>query len=265
MNIICTDDEELALKLLNTAILDNLPDAKIHSFQSGKECIEFAKKNICEIAFLDIEMRDINGIELAFYLKKINPAINIIFVTGYNDYYEDAFALHSSGYVLKPVTKQKIQAELEELRNPVDFSEETNSEHIVAKTFGNFELFYKGNPIKFRRSKSKELIAYLIDRKGASVKAKELLSVLFEDKADTHSATSFLQSLAVDIKTTFNELGISDVFIKGFNSYSIKPENIDCDYYRFLKGDVTAINSFTGEYMNNYSWAEDTEGFLTFK
>jgi len=42
----------------------------------------------------------------------------------------------------------------------------------------------------------------------------------------------------------------------------VNKDLIDCDYYRFLEGDVRAINSFTGQYMSAYSWAEFTTGYL---
>jgi len=277
MNVICADDERLALELLTSVVKTLLPDANVSGFQTGKSCVDYAQKNKCQIAFLDINLGQTNGIELAYKLKVINPRINIIFVTGYDEYYREAFELHASGYVLKPVTKEAIEKEIQALRIPLEEEEEIevlpdmteevqqksqNTQKLVIKTFGNFELFYNGQIVKFKRSKSKELLAYLVDRKGAAIQTKELVSILWEDETSNHNTRSQLQNLSSDIRATFKELGIEEAFIKGFNSYAINLDLVDCDYYKFLAGDVPAINSFMGEYMNNYSWGEFTLGAL---
>ena len=134
MNIIAADDEQLALESLVEAIEEASPNTKIYSFKKASEVLKFAESTLCEIAFLDIEMRGITGIDLAKALKDINPKINIIFVTGYSEFMKDAFSLHASGYVLKPPTREAIEKELKELRNPVT----VDTERIVACTFLNF-------------------------------------------------------------------------------------------------------------------------------
>ena len=57
-----------------------------------------------------------------------------------------------------------------------------NAKTNNAKTFGNFELFVNGKPVFFAREKSKEMLAYLIDRRGAVVNKKEIMGILFEDR-----------------------------------------------------------------------------------
>ena len=133
---------------------------------------------------------------------------------------------------------------------------------LEAKTFGNFTLIYENKVVKFTRSKSDELIGYLIYKKGSSVKTKELISVLYGEHADSARYGSNLRNLIVDIKHTFSELEIQNFFIAEYNNFRINPEVIKCDYYDFLSGDVTAMKSFAGEFMSQFSWAEDTTAFL---
>ena len=57
-------------------------------------------------------------------------------------------------------------------------------------------------------------------------------------------------------------VGAKDIILKGRQGILVNTTLIDCDYYRFLQGDVRAINSFTGQYMSAYSWAEFTTGYL---
>ena len=146
MKIIAADDETIALEVLVDSIKEAEPNAEVISFKTGKEVLEYLSENTCDICFFDIEMRDMNGIELAYEAKKYNSKINIIFVTGYSEYTQDAFEVRASGYVLKPVTAVKIAEELRNLRNPVE--EDKNSYDVYVKTFGNFDVYSKGNYTK---------------------------------------------------------------------------------------------------------------------
>ena len=134
--------------------------------------------------------------------------------------------------------------------------------NLVATTFGNFTLTYENQLVKFSRTKSNELIAYLIYKRGSSTVSKELISVLWGDHADSARYGSSLRNLIADIKHTMNELEIQNFFVAEYNNFRINPEIIQCDYYDFLEGKSTALKTFAGEFMNQYSWAEEIVGFL---
>ena len=119
MRMLCVDDEPLMLKMLEMAIKEARPDADITAHRKQAELLEDARKNGCDIAFLDIHMRGMNGVELAKELKAVNPKMNIIFVTGFSDYTGDAMRLHASGYIMKPVNQAKVEQELADLRFPI--------------------------------------------------------------------------------------------------------------------------------------------------
>ena len=121
MNIIAVDDEQGALNILMQSIQEAVSITKIHGFTDPTEALNFMKKIKCDIAFLDIEMSKMNGITLAKKLKEIYPQINIIFVTAYSQYANEAFDIHASGYVYKPVTKEKIIIEMENLRHEIQW------------------------------------------------------------------------------------------------------------------------------------------------
>lgn len=181
MNIIAADDERIALQHLISSIHEAVPQAQAYGFNSGEEALAFVKNHVCEVAFLDIDMSDMNGITLAKQLKQVNPKINIIFVTAYKKYAMEALLLHSSGYVMKPATKEKIESELENLRYPVSM---LTKHKVWIQCFGNFEIFADGDPIKFKYSRTKELLAFLVDRKGAFCSNREIISALWEDNGD---------------------------------------------------------------------------------
>ena len=85
---------------------------------------------------------------------------------------------------------------------------------------------------------------------------------MFGERADSATYGSNLRNLIVDIRHTLNELEIQNFFIAEYNNFRINPEVIKCDYYDFLNGDKAAIRSFSGEFMSQYSWAEEATSFL---
>ena len=261
MRIIAADDETLMLEMLTDRIRQARPQAEIHGFSSARKLLEWLEQPEAgfDVAFLDIEMPGISGIALAQKLKTICPSGNLIFVTGFSQYMAEAFQLHASGYIMKPVTVKAVEEELENLRHPVAQEEHRR---LRVQTFGNFEVFYEGRPVHFSRSRTKELFAYLIDRRGAGSTMGELISVLWEERPDTDSVRSQLRSLITDLRTTFRRLDEKSIIIKQRDLIAVDPDRVDCDYYRFLAGDMAAINAFRGEYMTNYSWAEPTAGAL---
>ena len=259
MNIIAVDDEKLALDVLVSTINEVVSDAEIFGFRQPLEAISFAEKEKCDIAFLDIKMRGMTGLELAKRLKDINAKINIIFVTGYSEYSLDAFRLYASDYLLKPVDEEQVRKALENLRNPVNTPQKKK---VKIKCFGNFEVFVNNEPLNFNRNKTKELFAYLVDRKGASCSMGEISAKLWEDKPDSVSQKSNLRNLIYDLKNTLANVGADEIIVKNRNTVRLKTELVDCDYYEFLKGNLSSVNTYQGEYMHQYSWAEMTTATL---
>ena len=143
MRIFCLDDEPLALRMLEQAVKESRPDADISAFIDQDDLLEQAKQVGCDIALLDIHMRGMNGVELAKKLKEVNPKINIIFVTGFSEYTGEAMGLHASGYIMKPVTKEKIDREFSDLRFPIV----PKSDALLrVQCFGNFDVFIPRSP-----------------------------------------------------------------------------------------------------------------------
>ena len=259
MNIIAVDDEKLALETLTDSILKVMPDRAVHGFRKPEEALEFARENRCDVAFLDIKMRGMTGLELARQLKDIRGDINIIFVTGYSEYSLNAFRLYASDYLLKPATLDAVRQALKHLRTPV---RPAQVKKIRFQCFGNFEAYVDNKPLVFRRAKTKELLAYLVDRMGASATMGELMAVIWEDGPDTSSRQSNLRNLIADLKNVLSDSGVGNIILKNRNSIAIDCESVDCDYYDFLRHIPYAVNSYHGEYMMQYSWAEITTAAL---
>lgn len=257
MKILAVDDESNQLNLLKKAIDTAVSTCEIIAFQNPVEALSWAKEQTPEVAFLDIQMPVLNGIELGKELKRLYPHINLIFVTGYyEDYVIDAVPLHFSGYLQKPATAEAVAYEMEHLRFPMPKKEVQKM--LTVQCFGNFEVFCDGKPVHFARTKTKELFAFLIDRKGAQVNGNTICANLYEDEANESNNKSDLRKCVADLRSTLKIIGAENVFLKGFNSFAVDTALITCDYYDWEMNEPYAIRAFHGEYMSQYSWGEET-------
>ena len=212
-----------------------------------------------DVALLDINLPDMSGLELASAIRKIRPEMAIIFLTGYAQYALDAFRVHASGYLMKPLKREELAREIAYAANgPVH----RPAAHIEARTFGNFDLLVDGRPIAFRQAKCKELLAYLIDRHGASVTRREAFAMLWEDRAYDRSMQKQFDVIIRSLRATLAACGIGQIFEMQSATMRVNPDLVSCDAWRWLAGDRDAVRAFRGEYMNNYSWANLTEGML---
>ena len=254
MRMLCVDDEPLMLIMLEKAVREAAPDADIHAFRYQEELLEDAKKNGCDVAFLDIHMRGMNGVELAKELKSVNPKMNIIFVTGFSEYAGDAMKLHASGYIMKPVTAEEVKRELSDLRFPIAPRKDAL---LRVQCFGNFDVFLpSGEHMHFERSRSKEIFAYLVHKCGSSCTIKEIAAILFEDEMYDQKQLNYMQQLTHSLMKSLRAVGAEAAVVKNFNALAVNPDVIDCDYYRFKELDAGAANSYENEYMSQYYWAD---------
>lgn len=258
MRIIIADDEKLARESMLSALKEVEPDAELVPFRRPEEVLEYVKENTYDVAFLDIEMGTMSGLALAKQLKEIRAEGDIVFATGYSQYAIEAFKLRAAGYLMKPVTAEDVKRELDHIKE----RKYTVEEHpgLSAKCFGKFEIYYDDKPIKFRYSKTKEVLAYLICRKGAFCQNGEIMAVIWEDKDDTPSLFSNLRNLISDATGTLKELGCGDAIIKRRGMVAIDRAKVSCDYYRWLSGDIDAVNEYNGDFMLPYEWAEFVMG-----
>lgn len=265
MYILAVDDERLALDALASEIEYVFPKAEIHKEKNAEEALEWVKEMVqsgecIEYAFLDIHLRSSSGLDLAAKLKRVCPKVKLFFCTAHDNYAFEAFGLCAKGYLLKPIVAKDIERVLDEMVVDWRMEAEIQNKEIVVQTFGNFEVFVNGSPLKFERSKAKELFAYLIDRHGASVTTEQISMTLWENEEYDRRQKNKVTTIVSSLKNTLKSAGIESVLNKSWNSLSIDISKIKCDAYDFEKGDLVAINTFHGEYMSNYSWAEFTTG-----
>ena len=133
---------------------------------------------------------------------------------------------------------------------------------VSIRTFGYFDVFVGDTPIAFRNKKSKELLALLVDRKGGYVTSEEAISFLWEDEPANTLTLSRYRKVALRLKSTLEEYGITDIVEAVDGKRRIVMEKVECDLYNYLSGKEEYSQLFKGSYLTNYSWGETTLGEL---
>lgn len=140
---------------------------------------------------------------------------------------------------------------------------EEDEKKLVLKTFGNFEITDSdGNPVKFRRKKSREILAYLADQYGYPVTTSDIVTDVLEKTADNKTSLKYVSALLKYAAEDLKSAGFENIIIREWNSVRINVSKIRCDYYRLIEGDTSVWDTYHNEYMKEFSWAEKTNAEL---
>ena len=253
MQIIHVDDEILATDTFMYLMEQLNTGHDIDVFNEPEDALEFAKYTKVDMAFLDIEMFSMNGIELARKLKEINKDIKIVFMTAYNNYAMEAFSVEAQGYLLKPYNKDQLADMLRKL-TPAP----TEKKPIFIRTMPRFDVFVNGQAVVFNGSKVKELLAFLVDANGSVMTARQIITAMWEDSPIDDSASSRLRNIIKRLHDNLAKYGIDELLQSNKNNRYVKVEMYDSDYKHLMQGDAEALDQYDGRYLDEYWWAEDT-------
>ena len=248
MRIIIVDDEIKALQLFLSQIVDI--DLEYRFFKDDKAAIiDFAKKNELSGAFLDVNMPNINGIELARKLLQIDHSIKIVFVTGTNVKMEqlpEDIANNVIDIIYKPFSTDSIEKALRIIskKKPV----------LTAKMFGSFDCFINNHIVQFTSSKSKELFALLLALNGKSLTMSQAITYLWPDK-DVDKAKILYRDAVWRLRSVLEDISFNCVdFQRAL--LVLDKSNIKCDYYDFLEGKKKIADE---SFLSSYDWSLDFE------
>ena len=253
MTILAVDDKKESLKRIAGIVEELRPDAELYTFTSSLDALAKARETEVDTAFISVRMQELSGLDLGQYLKDLYPAVNLIFLSDEKEYAFDAIALRASGYLLKPAEKTAVQTEFAQLRYPEDVK---NRKRVFAQTFGNFEFFVDGKPVAFKYTRTKEIIALLVNNRGAQTTNGEIIASLWEDDGDPEKKASYLSNLRQDLQNTLNKLKLNGLILKQRGSLAIDTKKIECDMYDWIEKKQESRYHYLGDYMNQYSWAE---------
>ena len=251
MKILAVEDEPILLRQLTNRIREIIPEAEILAFDNTDDALLILSEDAVDIAFLDIALGNMTGVDFAKRIKAVYPHCDIVFCTGYSDYAAQAFELGASDYLMKPVTTEKVRHAISQLRHTNIGKEKGQGLYI--QCFGDFEVFYDGEPVISFTKRSKELLAYLIDKEGVVIPTSDICITVFQGSSD-----SYLRVAKKDLKRALADIGQEDILITGWGVMGINRKKVRCDYYDYLDGNPTALNQYRGAYMTQYDWARAT-------
>jgi two-component SAPR family response regulator len=262
VNILCIDDEPLVLNLMMSQCKELVQKPSVCGFTLADEALGWLRYHDADICLLDIDMPDMDGLVLANKIRELRPSASIIYITAYDSFAVDAFAQHVSGYLLKPVSQERLQAEIDHaIRTSLGKAALASFPRVEIHTFGAFDVLVDGAVVTFNRTKAKELLAYLVDRQGGVTRA-EAFSILWNDGAYDRRMQKQLDVVIRSLRSTLDRHGVGDIVRLDAGKLSLRTELVSCDLYRFLAGDADAVRSFRGEYLSQYDWACESEGRL---
>ena len=117
-NVILVDDNKVILNGGLPLLKEVLPNASVTGFSRPSEAVEFAKANRVALAFLDIEMGNVSGLDVCRQLLEVNPRTNVVYLTAYSEYALDAWDTGAIGFITKPLTPEGVRKQLKKLRFP---------------------------------------------------------------------------------------------------------------------------------------------------
>lgn len=257
MKTIIVDDELWALSQLEETFR-NKPDIElVGMFRDPIEALGYFAANPVDFALLDVRMKGMDGIELGSRLRKYHPHAIIVYVSSYPEYFSDAYRnVRADYYMLKPYREEDVVDVLERVR----LLGRRQKKNVQFRTFGRFDLFINEQPVVFSNAKAKELLAICVDRKGGVVTMEEAIDKLWEGSLLTENVKARYRKAVSYLNALFLEYKLPGIFVSGYGNCHIVKEKVACDYYEFLEADDKPM--FFGQYMYEYSWAEETAATL---
>lgn len=273
---ILVDDEQLSLHHLKNKLLEIGKIEVIKTFSNGTDVLKEMKNLNFNVAFLDIEMPGLNGLDLAEIIRGWDRQIQIVFVTAYRDYAIQAFELHSIDYLLKPIMVERLEKTVFRLQEHFLTHEREhrvktlNSNSLKVICFSEFIVYHHNRPVKWKTLKVKELFAYFITYFNTHMHRDTIIEALWPDtdyqraKIQLHTAISYLRK-------TLDSMGYLNAITFSNECYLLYLADLQCDAHQFetlieqhskmseehVELFEEIIQYYSGDYLENngYEWA----------
>lgn len=250
MRAIIVDDEPVMTRYFAREC-EGIPELNLKgSFTTASEALSFAADNPIEVAFLDVEMPDMTGLELALKLRELRSDILIVFVSAF-DYVRDSNKIGGDYYLEKPYDRETLEIMMERLK----LLAQRQKKNIYIQMFGTFNVLKDGAPVPLS-GKAKECLAYITMFRGKEVSNQDIYSTVWEDKPyGTSEMTTYFHALK-RLKRTLREYGVSDLLISNVKGQMLNTEIVDCDFYSWMDKNSALHERFNGVFLSEYSWGE---------
>lgn len=251
MRAIIVDDEPLMIRKF-TRLTEDIEDLEVvGTFEDAFDALDYVRKNPLEAAFLDVEMPEKNGIEIAREMRKIQKNLLIVFVTAFDEYIRDSNEMGGDYYVVKPYTKEVLKIMMQKLR----LLAKRQDKDIYIQMFGRFMVKKNGTPVALS-GKAKEILALVATKRGKEISNEEIYYTLWEGRPYSNANMSVYYNALRRLKDALKKEGIEDLLVSTVRGQTVNTELFDCDYYAWKDKDASSQKLFEGEFLTEYSWGE---------
>lgn len=277
MKVILVDDEQLALDYLERQLLKLNDIDIIGKYSNPRLALENIEKQAPDVVFLDIQLPEMSGIELADLLFEKNPHLNIVFVTAYNEFAVKAFEINALDYIVKPVRMERLvktMSRITEQKHEASISVEGDPQGIRFNVFRQVTI-KKGDQapviLHWRTSKAQELFLYLLQHRGQLVRKSSLIELLWPEY-ELSKVYSQLYTAVYHIRKTLAPYDRHFQIMNMTEGYCLELEDVIIDvdeWEQFLaEGQPLSADSiqdyskivklYVGDYLQEYDywWAE---------
>lgn len=261
LRIAVLDDENHALERFET-VVKKFKDVELCGlFNDSDDLRDYLGGHPLDAVFLDIEMPGKSGLQLAENLYEVNPELSIIFLTAFSQYAVPAFELSALDYIVKPVSAERLKKTLERIGRSKQAGA-GNAKRVTIHCFPRFEcrIDEKVFPLN-HLMKAKELLAFLVSRKGAEATWEQITEALWPDM-DYEKAHNNLHITTFRLRKWLSENNIAQIFDSRRNSYRVISAKFRCDLFdlerALAEGDKgKAKLLYKGDFLEEegYEWA----------
>lgn len=198
-------------------------------YENPKKALEEIDKISPQVAFIDIEMPEMDGITLAENLLEKNPSIIIVFITGWNQYAVQAFELNALDYIMKPINAERFNKTVEKIKNKINLKTELQSTSLKIKSFNRLEVSINEKKVIWQRTKAEELFAFLLMNNGNYIHKDTILEYLWP-QYERSKALPILQTSICKIRNIFSDLKKEISIDYKVSKYGLFLTDVACDY-----------------------------------
>ena len=266
MKTILVDDEEMALEVLEKMLSPYDKVDIVGKYTDYNKALEEIEEKKPELVFLDIEMGEMNGLEVAGIIRNKLDNVEIVFVTAYSQYAVDAFEANAIDYLLKPIVPKRLGKAISRVKESVIYNkDEKSTNELKVNAFNGFQVLdSEGEEISWRTQKAKELFAYLWLRQGKTSTKDTIIENIFPDR-DIDKASTMVHTTVYQLRKALKELGYGKGILYSQEGYRLKvPIGSDLEELlaiikkdRYTSEDIGRIlEIYKGNFLKEgYSWA----------
>lgn len=251
MRAILVDDEPIMLKsfMRNSAGISELN--VVAQFQNAEDALAFAKENDFELALLDVQLPQMNGIELAVKLRELHPELLVVFISAYDEYVRDSNRIGGDYYIVKPYKKETIEMMVKKMSLLCTRLQK----EVYLQMFGKFNVLHNGVPLQMQ-GKTKEILALIACRRGKEISNEEIYSTVWEGREYSNEHMKTYYNAMKRLKGILTEAGIGDLIRSTPHGQMLNTDMCDCDYFAWQDKNPDSRVRFEGEFLSEYSWGE---------